>query len=264
MIVGDYFAMLALELAGKPFIKSQRNSALHDLTGRSRGAIEFKHQNISAVLQRLGRPWVFGYKPMRNFQKALIDGVDKHLSAIGDIAAPPALALASRVEEAGALFLGPPPALGPASGEEPEALTRLARKFDPATRDARNRVLGKQGEERVLDHERYRLRAEDRPDLAAKIRWVSEVDGDGAGYDILSFDRMGGERLIEVKTTSGDCATPFFISENERSLSAERPDAFRLFRLYDFFRAPKGFEIVPPLESAVYLSPANYRAHFSR
>jgi len=32
--------------------------------------------------------------------------------------------------------------------------------------------------------------------LAHKVRWVSEEDGDGAGYDILSFNPLGQERFI--------------------------------------------------------------------
>ena len=59
-------------------------------------------------------------------------------------------------------------------------------------------------------------------ELAKKVRWISQEDGDGAGYDIRSFDFSGGERLIEVKTTTGGQMTPFYLSENERALSAER------------------------------------------
>jgi hypothetical protein len=82
------------------------------------------------------------------------------------------------------------------------ALIRLIRKFDPAARDAQNRALGKRGEERVFFSEQARLKTEARADLARKVRWVSEELGDGAGYDILSFDATGKERLIEVKQQS--------------------------------------------------------------
>ena len=40
LIVADYFDMLSLELAGRAFVKAQRNAALQELTGRSRGSIE--------------------------------------------------------------------------------------------------------------------------------------------------------------------------------------------------------------------------------
>lgn len=50
LIVVDYFDMLAMELRGGAFVKSRRNAALQELTGRSRGSIEFKHQNVSAAI----------------------------------------------------------------------------------------------------------------------------------------------------------------------------------------------------------------------
>jgi hypothetical protein len=78
----------------------------------------------------------------------------------------------------------------------------------------------------------------------------------------LSFNSTGAERLLEVKTTSGHRTTPFYLSENERALSAERPEAFRIVRLYDFARMPRAFELVPPLSESVLLRPALYRASF--
>ena len=100
------------------------------------------------------------------------------------------------------------------------------RKFDPALRDARNRQLGKQGEERIFLSEQAGLHAAGRADLARKVRWVSEEDGDGAGYDIRSYNPSGIERLIEVKTTTGHKATPFFLSENERAFRRSAPMPF--------------------------------------
>jgi hypothetical protein len=129
-------------------------------------------------------------------------------------------------------------------------------------RDARNRQLGQQGEERVFFNEQASLRAAGRTDVAKNVCWVSAEDGDGAGYDIRSFDRAGGERLIEVKTTTGHSTTPFFLSENERAFSEERPDAFRLVRLYDFARQPRAFELTPPLDRSVLLRAAIWRAEF--
>ena len=55
--VADYFAMLGCELRGEPYNKKDRNRQLQQvLRGRSAGAIEFKHANISAVLIELGFP----------------------------------------------------------------------------------------------------------------------------------------------------------------------------------------------------------------
>lgn len=261
LIVADYFEMLSLELLGKPFVKAQRNAALQSLIGRSRGSIEFKHQNISAVLLRLGMPWIEGYKPMANFQRALVDGVERFLAARPALFDSPIAAVApAGLAEPENLFFEAPPT--PGFDPTPPPLERIVKKFDPALRDARNRALGRQGEERIFLHEQASLRAAGRVDLARGVRWVSEEDGDGAGYDIRSFDISGRERLIEVKTTMGQSTTPFFLSENERAFAEERPDAFRIARLYDFARQPRAFELTPPLEKCVMLRAATWRAEF--
>jgi hypothetical protein len=102
------------------------------------------------------------------------------------------------------VWIGPPPTLSnQPPPQELDQMLHIACKFDVAGRDERNRALGRAGEERVLAHERAALRTAGRDDLARKVRWVSEEDGDGAGYDIASFAPDGLPRLIEVKTTNG-------------------------------------------------------------
>jgi hypothetical protein len=102
----------------------------------------------------------------------------------------------------------------------------------------------------------------ERADLVRKVRWVSAEDGDGAGYDILSFDPSGRERLIEVKTTNGSARTPFFLSRNEREVAAARAESWRLYRVHWFAQAPRIFTIAPPLESALHLRTETWRASF--
>jgi hypothetical protein len=98
--------------------------------------------------------------------------------------------------------------------------------------------------------------------LAKRVRWVSKEDGDGAGYDIASFTSDGRERLIEVKTTNGWERTPFYISKNELEVAKERKETWFLFRVYEFAREPKAFELRPPLEAHVSLTATNYQASF--
>ena len=141
-------------------------------------------------------------------------------------------------------------------------MARITRRFDAAGRDDRNRKLGRAGEERVVDHERSSLSAAGRADLASKIRWVSEEDGDGLGYDILSFEPNGAERLIEVKTTNGWERTPFHVSRNEIAVADERKNDWHLIRLWDFARTPKAFAIRPPLGRHVALTPTSFMASF--
>tara|TARA_R110002072_G_scaffold112223_4_gene241020 strand:- start:208 stop:1113 length:906 start_codon:yes stop_codon:yes gene_type:complete len=263
LVVADYFDMLRKELVGEPYVKVQHNQRLQEMTGRSKGSIEFKHQNISAVLDQFDHPWISGYKPRANFQNALIAAIDNHLSA-DTILMPDRLAIEHQtLAEPGVLFFEQAPVMTTEKTDHPEPLKRLVRKFDPAARDARNQALGLRGEEAIFTFEQKRLVDEDRPDLSRKVKWVSQEEGDGAGFDILSFDRSGRERMLEVKTTTGLQKTPFYLTENERSLSEERTDAFRIVRLYDFARSPKAFEIEPPLENAVILRATEYRASFS-
>lgn len=261
LIIADYFEMLALELAGQPYNKAERNRALQSLTGRPSSSIERKRQNISAILDKLGEPWIVGFKPLPNYQRSLLDAIERSRDKVGklDIAAISPSPTPNGGD--GLSWVPPPPKINKPS-PEPAALKRLIRKFDPASRDARNRTLGKLGEERVFFAEREKLLASGQSSLAKKVEWISETQGDGAGFDIRSFNNDGSDRLIEVKTTNGMERTPFFLSENERTFAIERSDAFRIVRLYDFARAPKAFEISPPIEEAVHLQPTNYRAAF--
>lgn len=141
-------------------------------------------------------------------------------------------------------------------------MLRIARKYDIAGRDARNRALGRAGEERVLGHERAVLRAAGRDDLARAVRWVSEEDGDGAGYDLASFTTEGRTRLIEVKTTNGWERTPFHLSRNELAVAEERRADWSLFRLWNCPREPQAFELHPPLEAHVTLTATTFQARF--
>ena len=225
-IIADYFAMLDAELSRRPYVKSRHSASLMELIGRTHRSVEFKHQNISAVLEELGLPWIPGYKPKRNYQAAIFDAIDRYLSAHGEVTyqePPPAIL---HVEEGAGVFIGPP-ALSPEK-ERPWQLERLVKKFDPVERDFRNRSLGKAGEMFVIEVERKKLAKVERPDLASKVRWVAAEDGDGAGYDILSFDPSSKERLIEVKTTNGAAKTPFFLTRNEHETAKAHSEIMAL------------------------------------
>jgi hypothetical protein len=115
----------------------------------------------------------------------------------------------------------------------------------------------------VLAHERATLAATGRGDLAQAVRWVSQEDGDGAGYDIASFTPTGRTRLIEVKTTNGWERTPFHISSNELAASEAPRSEWSLVRLWNFAREPKAFELFPPLSAHVSLMPTSFMATFT-
>ena len=246
LIVSDYFAMLAEDIARRSYNKAEHRRVLRaELRARSDGSMEFKHQNISAVLKGLGETWITGYKPAFNFQSSLEDAVlrwlDRNRAWLERAPASPA---ANMLQDAGQLWLRPPPTLSNTPPpKELEQMLRIARKYDVAGRDARNRALG-------------------RDDLARAVRWVSEEDGDGAGHDIASFTTEGSTRLIEVKTTNGWERTPFHISRNELAVAEERRADWNLFRLWNFAREPQAFELHPPLEAHVTLTATTFQASF--
>jgi hypothetical protein len=199
--------------------------------------------------------------PLRNFQNALIKAVEVQIALFwnADFTFETA---ATGVAEPSILFPEMAPAIeGPLFSSNSE-MERVARKFDPALRDLRNRKTGNAGEEKVFRSEIARLNAAGRSGLASKVKWVSQEENDGAGYDIRSYESDGSERFYEVKTTIGHRRTPFFLSRNERDFAEEAPNQFRIFRLYEFGKTPRSFLISPPLDSSLILEPSNYRASF--
>ena len=84
--------------------------------------------------------------------------------------------------------------------------------------------------------------------------------GDGLGYDVLSFDADGRERLIEVKTTTYGPATPFLVTRNEVAKSKELEAHYQLYRVFDFRRAPRMFTKAGQIEQAFSLDPVQFSA----
>lgn len=261
LIVADYFAMRTKFLRGEAFVKKRHYTEVYCQTGRSIGSVQHKYMNISAALQRVSLPWVKGFAPQHNLQAALREAVEKFVADewTNDFTE---LEPMQHLAESPEIFLEPPPTvlepLTSANGE----LERIARKFDPALRDERNRKLGAAGEELVFKSQITHLTRLGRPDLAQKVRWVAKEDGDGAGYDILSFSQSGEERFLEVKTTVGHNRTPFFLTRNEKDFGEEESERFRIFRLYDWGQSPRAFKIKPPFESKLTLEPTVYKASF--
>ncbi len=72
-----------------------------------------------------------------------------------------------------------------------------------------NQKAGQVGERIALDYERWRLVKAGKEGLADKIEWVSQTQGDGLGFDILSKNTNGTDRYIEVKSTKLTKEAPF-------------------------------------------------------
>ncbi len=261
--------MLVADLAKLPYVKAQhRRTLLKKLKNiRSEGSIEFKHQNISAVMLGLGQPRIDGYKPASQFQMSLVDAVLRKIGKSKDW--PESIALRrqqdnepySQMAEPESLWFGPPPThTNQPPPVDPDLMAAIGRKYDVAERDERNRELGEAGERLVLDFEKFKLSSKGRADLAERVRWTSKEIGDGTGFDIESFDDQGKVMLIEVNTTNGWERTPFHISRNELAVADENRDSWHLYRIWNLVRDPKAFSIRPPLQAHVALTPTSFLA----
>ncbi|MET4391604.1 hypothetical protein ABIB73_007395 [Bradyrhizobium sp. F1.4.3] len=258
-VVDSYFRMLASERAGVAYSKAQSRRQLMETVHRTDGSIERKLQNISAVLDMLGTQWINGYKPLAHYQDALVAAVEHNVGQAPDFLYPASTASQPLALNDDAVFVAPPSAADFEKTLTP-AVRRLVGKFDPAERDARNRQLGKAGKKFVVEFERDRLRRAGRDDLAEKVRWVSDLDGDGYGYDLRSFEPDGEERLLEIKTTCGHERTAFWLTRREVDVAAERRDRYRIRRVFHFRNRAQMFEIAPPLEQALFMTATTYSA----
>ena len=119
---------------------------------------------------------------------------------------------------------------------------RAIKAPDYSVRDAKNKKIGDLGEELVFEYEKKRLIDEGRPDLAKKVEHTSKKIGDGTGYDIKSFNKDSSVRYIEVKTTSGNINTEFFISPNEIHFSKIHFQNFYLYRVYNVKKNPEFYK----------------------
>ncbi|XAH23613.1 DUF3883 domain-containing protein [Xylophilus sp. GW821-FHT01B05] len=266
-IVADYLHMLTLELAGQNYNKTRHRQALHvKLPDRSSGSLEFKHCNISAVLLDLGYPYIRGYQPRFNYQALLATVVAEQLhdatllqEAAWAATQQPAVHV-GQTEFTHMLEAAP---IRRHRASEPTAeYSFKAVKRDYLERETMNRSLGLAGEELVVQFEQWRLHQLGYTKLANRIELVSQARGDGLGYDVLSFEPDGRERFIEVKTTSFGRETPFYVSRGELQLSRQEPLQFHLYRLFDFRKAPRLFDLPGTLDSHCVLDPVSYRASF--
>lgn len=267
-IVADYLQMLALELSGQKFSKSQHRSRLKvKLNGRSDGSIEFKHCNISAVMLDLGFPSIQGYRARFNYQTLLAEVVTAQvqgkyeldqiaLAAVQQPAVTPSTPDFAKVKAH-----APVKQHRACQPEAPHIFKSVKRDY--LAREAANESLGIAGEEFVVQFEHWRLFQLGQSRLADKVEHVAKTKGDGLGYDVLSFETDGKERLIEVKTTAFGRETPFFVSNGEIALSKQAGDQFHLYRLFEFRKAPRMFDLPGQLDHHCVLDPLTYRASFN-
>lgn len=268
--VASYLRMLRMQELGQTANKAEFRRRLHqELPARTPSSIEYKHRNISAALMDLGVQPLIGYRPLYNYQQQLLEvlagairndrGLDD--AAMRQVEMP---AEAPELDSFEGFVVDVPRLPRERAGKvrEPRHAWHEGAlvKRDYLAREAQNRSLGLAGEVLVLEYESRRLHGLGAKALAERIEHVSRTRGDGAGFDILSFDADGRERFIEVKTTAYIAETPFFVSRNEVAFSHEYARQFHLYRLFEFRQRPRMFALPGALHETCQLDPVTYRA----
>lgn len=265
--VEDYFDMLRLELTRRRYNKTEHRRALRArLNQRSDGSVELKHQNISAVLIKLGMPYIQGYKPRSNYQRLLLEVVGEYVSAHPELrelfridadTVPPVPTVADFL----AAMVDPPQPEHP--GRDSTAEPRVV--YVPGEPDyleieARNQSLGDAGEAFILNFERARLLHIGKDSWADRIEQVSVTEGPSAGFDIRSFEEDGSDRFIEAKTTKYGKHTPFFVTPNELRFAERHVSKYYLYRLFSFRADPQLYALQGQLQAHFQLTPSEYLA----
>lgn len=267
-IIEDYFNMLQLEIKHQAYNKTKhRLSLLPNLNNRSEGSVEFKHCNISAALINMGLPFIKGYMPRFNYQKTLLEKeiahfIHKHQIVLEEkfqvFAEETDIKKQQKTIDYESILDDAPES---SVINEKEPLYRPL-KTNYLEKEQNNRILGELGESFVIEYEKARLINEGKNNLVDKIEWVSKEVGDGLGYDILSKNRNGTDRFIEVKTTKLSKETPIYLSRNELTFSTTKAKDFYLYRVFNFYESPRLFIKQGSYDEFCQLLPQTFKGYF--
>jgi hypothetical protein len=265
LTIESYFQMLMKELQDEAYSKTTFKKELLTKIRKTGEMVEDKYRDISGALLAQGLRNVEGYKSASDYQGGLDDAVITYIGSHTEI-----LQLVAREIENTAVgrpeanfnnvLEDPPEQTMRGTGRTERKRSYIARKYDFSKRE--NEKLGRLGEEFVVGYERQRLTEAGKADLAEKVERISETKGDGAGYDVLSFEVDGTERYIEVKTTNYGKDYPFYISANELDFSEDYSAQYHLYRVFNFKNSPKMFMLTGSLKDGYEITPATFRVSF--
>ena len=156
-----------------------------------------------------------------------------------------------------------PPPMSPNLQEAGRSDYSNSQNVDYEEQARMNSEKGFNGEKLVLVNEIIKLKQAGRDDLIADVEWTSLDKGDGEGFDIRSFRLPSATELyIEVKTTTGNDKTPFFISRNEVKFSKQNAKQYELHRVFNFSKNPGRFVLCGDVcnNNHILLSPTEYMA----
>lgn len=262
--VEAYFDMMVLDIQGQQFVKARVYRELsRRFPARNVNSIERKMSNISAVLVGLGYPHLRGLSPLANYQRSLVESV------LGQLGMRESLDSVIEVELSKIAPIGPVDIVreSPAPAVVITDLLHGRKAARPFKRnylelEAANRKLGLEGELAVVRREQRLLHGLGRKKLADRVEHVAVTQGDGLGYDVLSFDINGREKMIEVKTTTYAIDVPFFVTRGEILASESASDSYHLYRLYGF-GSSKGtglYQLAGDLNKTCRLDAISFRA----
>lgn len=238
-VVSSYFQMWRLEQSGERYAKKPYRDILLDLLpARSVGSIEYKLQNVSAVLDEVGFPWIRGYKPARNYQQLLVDQIAMYLlnhrlipQELKPVASP----------EAPLVEVGVPQPMQPKFDMGP--VEAAVATLDWAAAAARSIEVHRVAVDLAVEREKYTLVARGHDDLAREVAPV-ETPRSTAGFDFTSYSADGDERQVNVKGTTSNANAAIFLEMSELELLRTTPFA-EIQRVYDIQMEPKMFRLQP-------------------
>lgn len=134
-------------------------------------------------------------------------------------------------------------------------------KKDYITQEINNMFVGFIAEKWVVEFEKKKLLKAKQYDLVDKIEHISNIKGDGFGYDIVSYDENRNKIFIEVKGTTARMNIPFYVTKNEINASNKYKDKYYLYRVFDILdNSPKVFIENGKIEVNFELNPILFEA----
>lgn len=146
--------------------------------------------------------------------------------------------------------------------QETELVYRSPVKVNYMELEQANQKVGQTGESIALEYERWRLVQAGKENLAEEIEWVSQTQGDGLGFDILSKNTNGTDRYIEVKSTKLTKEAPFYFSPLEYDFSKRKRSSFFLYRVFNLKADPKLFIANGAYDEFCNIKPTQFKGSF--
>ena len=93
----------------------------------------------------------------------------------------------------------------------------------------KNKLIGINGEEIVVEYEKNELIKFGRKDLASLVKRIS-VNSINSGYDVTSYDKDGNKKFIEVKSSKSDNSF-FYLTDNELEMAKQLKNQYWIYRV---------------------------------